>query len=215
MVFVVLYRLVHTIGKITWKVFQRFFFPPPRVIFNFVLKYSFLSPQMEFHQFKWVNRTTKREVVCEPRRGDELQNLLANSYRRIDETSLTVPDGQRVARCRGKVGEGLDFVDKNAWIVITVSLYVAFFPGTMGNKTPDDLDFGLAVDKLKRNWLFQNFDVRRLASWSLLFSNSVTSSLYLTKSLFCNNFRRGVSSLSSFNIGDNIIFFILYVLIKI
>ena len=70
-----------------------------------------------------------KEVVWEPRRGDELQDLLMHFYRKIEETSETIV-GQGVtgvlflAVCRGKVSEGLDFADKNARLVVTVSFAV-------------------------------------------------------------------------------------------
>ena len=56
-----------------------------------------------------------------------MEFLLGNFYRKIDETS-NVPAGQGVtgvlflAVCRGKVSEGLDFADKNARLVVTVSI---------------------------------------------------------------------------------------------
>ena len=55
-----------------------------------------------------------------------MDELLSKFYRTIDETSNNVV-GQGVtgvlfvAVCRGKVSEGLDFADKNARTVVTVS----------------------------------------------------------------------------------------------
>lgn len=64
-------------------------------------------------------------MVWEPRRGDELESLMDNFYKTINNTA-TVKPGKGVtgvlfiAVCRGKVSEGLDFADKNARAVVTV-----------------------------------------------------------------------------------------------
>lgn len=75
--------------------------------------------------------TKHKSVLCEPRRSDQLDELLKNFYETIEETAdntvgREVTGALFMAVCRGKVSEGLDFADKNARIVITVSLMENF-----------------------------------------------------------------------------------------
>lgn len=67
-----------------------------------------------------------KKIVWEPRRSGEFEYLMKEFYQAIEE-SADSPVGRGVtgalfiAVCRGKVSEGLDFADKNARVVITVS----------------------------------------------------------------------------------------------
>lgn len=71
-----------------------------------------------------------KEVMCEPRRGDQLEELMTKYYAAIRKASAA-PSGQRrpgkpsgalfLAVYRGKISEGLDFSDNNARAVVAVS----------------------------------------------------------------------------------------------
>ena len=63
-------------------------------------------------------------VVVEPRDGKELDEVLANYYRRIDSGLK----GVLMAVCRGKVSEGIDFADEYARTVCVVGIP---FPSVM------------------------------------------------------------------------------------
>lgn len=66
-------------------------------------------------------------VMCEPRRGDKLEELMTKYYRAIQKASdsygnTNVPTGALfLAVYRGKISEGLDFSDNNARAVVAVS----------------------------------------------------------------------------------------------
>ncbi|XP_025422796.1 Fanconi anemia group J protein homolog isoform X2 [Sipha flava] len=68
-----------------------------------------------------------KAVMCEPRRGDQLEDLMTKYYAAVKRASA--PGGRRggltgalfVAVYRGKISEGLDFSDNNARAVVAVS----------------------------------------------------------------------------------------------
>lgn len=77
---------------------------------------------------KELKRT--KVVMCEPRRGDQLEDLMSKYYAAVRRASA--PGGRRrpgggptgalfVAVYRGKISEGLDFSDNNARAVVAVS----------------------------------------------------------------------------------------------
>ncbi len=64
--------------------------------------------------------------MWEPRRGDQFEAIISEFYGVNEETSETrvgrgVTGALFIAVCRGKVSEGLDFADRNARVVVTVS----------------------------------------------------------------------------------------------
>lgn len=69
--------------------------------------------------------------MCEPRRGDQLEELISKYYRAIEMASTSVgnpnvPSGALfLAVYRGKISEGLDFSDNNARAVVAVSRIVS------------------------------------------------------------------------------------------
>lgn len=66
-------------------------------------------------------------MLCEPRKGDELEDIMRQFYEVIEKskygaTNNDVTGALFLAVCRGKVSEGLDFADHNARLVITVRI---------------------------------------------------------------------------------------------
>lgn len=77
-------------------------------------------------------------VVSEPRRGDQLEKLMAKFYGAIRNAAAAATGGGRddptalttgalfLAVYRGKISEGLDFSDNNARAVVAVSIIIPF-----------------------------------------------------------------------------------------
>lgn len=68
-------------------------------------------------------------VICEPRRGDQLEKLMDKYYGAIQKAFVTSGRNLRtttgalfLAVYRGKISEGLDFSDNNARAVVAVSI---------------------------------------------------------------------------------------------
>jgi len=68
-------------------------------------------------------------VICEPRRGDQLEKLIDKYYKAIQNAAVTSGQNPRsttgalfLAVYRGKISEGLDFSDNNARAVVAVSI---------------------------------------------------------------------------------------------
>ncbi|XP_065201567.1 Fanconi anemia group J protein homolog isoform X2 [Planococcus citri] len=101
----------------------------PHGVLCFVSSYFLLDKLCE----RWNSTGITEEIakhkklLCEPRRGDQLDELLKDFYETIETTADNVV-GQQVtgalfmAVCRGKVSEGLDFADKNARVVVTIGI---------------------------------------------------------------------------------------------
>jgi len=67
-------------------------------------------------------------VMCEPRRGDQLEELMTKYYKAIQKASSSAGRNSNgrsgalfLAVYRGKISEGLDFSDNNARAVVAVS----------------------------------------------------------------------------------------------
>jgi len=72
----------------------------------------------------WAEIMTKKNIVCEPKFSDQLDQVMKEFY---DAVAInTDQEGQNgalfLAVCRGKVSEGLDFADNNARAVICVGI---------------------------------------------------------------------------------------------
>lgn len=66
-----------------------------------------------------------KAVMCEPRRGDQLEELMTRYYDAIKKAMAGTSKGRTgalfLAVYRGKISEGLDFSDNNARAVVAVS----------------------------------------------------------------------------------------------
>lgn len=96
----------------------------PYGVLCFMPSYQLIEKLCARWQITGLMRELKKikVVMCEPRRGDQLEQLMNKYYSAIKNANSRGPSGALfIAVYRGKISEGLDFSDNNARAVVAVS----------------------------------------------------------------------------------------------